>query len=245
MRRNKIMGLLGAFILAALGTTALTVYVRTAHDRAVAGEELVDVLVIDQAVAAGTPASELAQKVRKDQVPVKVRPEAAVANLQELAGLVAAVDLQAGEQLLRTRFQSPAVKTSSATCSTKTTAPAGMHEVTIKLDAIRAVGGSIRAGTTVGLNASFDKEDSNPAVTKTLLHKVLVTCVSSTLVEQKPEAGASPVIGSELLITLAVEPANVEKVIFAAEYGRMYLTLEPKDAVDAPTQPQTRAVVVK
>ena len=75
MRRNKIMGLLGAFILAAVGTTALTAYVRTAHDRAVAGEELVDVLVIDQPVTAGTPASELTQKVRKDQVPVKVRPE--------------------------------------------------------------------------------------------------------------------------------------------------------------------------
>jgi len=245
MRRNKIMGLIGAFILAAVGTTALTAYVRTAHDRAVAGEELVDVLVIDQPVTAGTPASELTQKVRKDQVPVKVRPEAAVANLQELAGLVAAVDLQAGEQLLRTRFQTPTATTSTATCSSKATAPAGMHEVTIKLDAIRAVGGSIRAGATVGLNASFDKEDTNPAVTKTLLHKVLVTCVSSTLVEQKPDAGATPIIGSQLLITLAVEPANVEKVIFAAEYGRMYLTLEPKDAVDAPSQPQTRAAIAK
>ena len=95
------------------------------------------------------------------------------------------------------------------------------------------------------MNASFDKEDSNPAVTKALLHKVLVTCVSSTLVEQKEDAGASPVIGSELLITLAVEPVNVEKLIFAAEYGRMYLTLEPKDAVDAASQAQTRAVIVK
>ena len=245
MRRNKIMGMLGAFILAAVGTTALTAYVRSAHDRAVAGEELVDVLVIDQPVTAGTPASELTQKVRKDQVPVKVRPEAAVGSLQELSGLVAAVDLQAGEQLLRTRFQSPASQTSSSTCSTKTSAPAGMHEITIKLDAIHAVGGSIRAGNTVGVNASFDKEDNNPAVTKALLHKVLVTCVSSTLVEQKEDAGASPVIGSELLITLAVEPVNVEKLIFAAEYGRMYLTLEPKDAVDAASQAQTRAVIVK
>jgi pilus assembly protein CpaB len=245
MRRNKIMGLIGAFILAAVGTTALATYVRGAHDRAVAGEELVDVLVIDQPVTAGTPASDLTQKVRKDQVPVKVRPEAAVGNLQELAGLVAAVDLQAGEQLLRTRFQSPAAQTSSATCSTKTAAPAGLSEVTIKLDAIHAVGGGIRAGTNVGVNASFDKDDSNPAVTKTLLRNVLVTCVSSTLVEQKPEAGASPVIASELLITLAVDPGSIEKVIFAAEYGRMYLTLESKDAVDAPSQAQTRAAIAK
>jgi pilus assembly protein CpaB len=239
------MGLIGAFILAAVGTTALTAYVRTAHDRAVAGEELVDVLVIDQAVVAGTPASDLTQKVRKDQVPAKVRPEAAVSNLQELAGLVTAVDLQAGEQLLRTRFQSATAPTNTSTCATKTPAPSGMHEMTIKLDAIRAVGGSIRAGSTVALNASFDKEGDNPAVTKTLLHKVLVTCVSSTLVEAEPEAGASPVIASQLLITLAVDPANVEKVVFAAEYGRMYLTLEPKEAQDVPTQPQTRAVVAK
>ena len=245
MRRNKVVGLIGALILAAVGTTALTMYVRTAHDRAVAGEELVDVLVIDQAVAAGTPAGDLTQLVRKDQVPAKVRPDAAVGNMQELTGLVAAVDLQAGEQLLRTRFQSPAVQTTSSNCTTKSPTPAGLHEITIKLDAIRAVGGSIRAGNTVALNASFDKEDGDPAVTKTLLHKVLVTCVSSTLIEQEADAGASPVIASQLLITLAVEPANVEKVVFAAEYGRMYLTLEPKDAVDAPSQPQTRAVVVK
>jgi pilus assembly protein CpaB len=245
MRRNKVLGLLGAFMLAAVGTVALTAYVRTAHDRAVAGEEMVDVLVIDQAVPAGTPASDLTQKVRKDQVPAKVRPETAVGNLQELSGLVAAVDLQAGEQLLRSRFQSPSVQSTSSSCSSKTTTPGGLHEITIKLDAIRAVGGSIRAGNTVALNVSFDKEDANPAVTKTLLHKVLVTCVSSTLVEQEAAAGASPVIASQLLITLAVDPTNVEKVVFAAEYGRMYLTLEPKDAVDAPSQPQTRAVVVK
>ena len=245
MRRNRVVGLIGALILAAVGTTALTAYVRTAHDRAVAGEELVDVLVIDQAVAAGTPAGDLTQLVRKDQVPAKVRPDAAVGNLQELAGLVAAVDLQAGEQLLRTRFQAATTQTTASSCKTKTATPAGLHEITIKLDAIRAVGGSIRAGSTVAMNASFDKEDANPAVTKTLLHKVLVTCVSSTLVEQDADAGASPVIGSQLLITFAVEPANVEKVVYAAEYGRLYLTLEPKDAADAPSQPQTRAVIVK
>lgn len=245
MRRNKALGLLGAFMLAAVGTVALTAYVRTAHDRAVAGEELVDVLVIDQPVSAGTPAADLTQLVRKDQVPAKVRPETAVGNLQELSGLVAAVDLQAGEQLLRSRFQLPSVQSTSSSCSSKTSTPSGMHEITIKLDAIRAVGGTVRAGNTVALNVSFDKEDANPAVTKTLLHKVLVTCVSSTLVEQEAAAGASPVIASQLLITLAVAPADVEKVVFAAEYGRMYLTLEPKDAADAPSQPQTRAVVVK
>ena len=38
MRRNKVLGLLGAFMLAAVGTVALTAYVRTAHDNAALGD---------------------------------------------------------------------------------------------------------------------------------------------------------------------------------------------------------------
>ena len=53
--KNKRVTLIAAILLVALGTVALVTYVKTAEDRALAGEELVDVLVLDATVPAGTP----------------------------------------------------------------------------------------------------------------------------------------------------------------------------------------------
>lgn len=242
MRRKKAIGMIAALVLAAVGTLALTTYVRTARDRAVAGEELVEVIVADKNVPAGTPAGDLGAYVRTDRVPSKVRPSEAITNISEVQGLVAAVDLLEGEQLLRSRFATAAAsKTTAGPCSSKAAAPAGMHEVSLTLDAIRALGGNVRAGNTVALNVSFDGDQ--PA-TKLMAHKVLVTCVASTLVEEKPAQGAAPVIASKLLITFAVDPAIVDKVVFAAEFGRIWLSSEPKDAPVAADEPVTRTDIL-
>ena len=55
--KKKRLSLIGAIVLVALGTVALVKYVSTAEDRALAGEELVDVLVLSTPVPAGTAAS--------------------------------------------------------------------------------------------------------------------------------------------------------------------------------------------
>ena len=101
---RRAIGILGAVAVAALGILLLVGYVRGAEDRALAGEELADVLVVDLPIAQGTPASNLTPFVRLEQVPMKVRAEGGIADLATLVDLVAATDLFPGEQLVASRF---------------------------------------------------------------------------------------------------------------------------------------------
>ena len=153
---RKVSGVVVALLLAAIGTTILVRYVQGAEERALEGEELVDVLVVDEDIPAGTPAVELAELVRVEQVPAKVRADGAVADLAELEELVAEVDLASGEQLLSSRF---AARQAFEARPAGLTIPEGLVEVTLALDPERAVGGLIAPGDSVAVFASFEPFD--------------------------------------------------------------------------------------
>src|SRR3712207_556137 len=102
---RRIIGSVVAVILAALGTFTLVAYVQGAEDRAIAGEQVVPVLVVRQDVSKGTRAEDLGEAVEVERVPAKVKAEGAVSDLAALSGKVAAVDLVAGEQVVASRFQ--------------------------------------------------------------------------------------------------------------------------------------------
>src|SRR5688500_3165858 len=99
--KRKIIGIVAALLLAGIGTAALVVYVESAKDKAVAAEELVDVYVVSKTIRKGTPVGDIRSSVEQSQVPAKVLVDDAVTDLSDLdENLVAAVDLQPGEQLL-------------------------------------------------------------------------------------------------------------------------------------------------
>lgn len=54
---RKVVGIVVALLLATVGTVALVSYVRTAEQRAQAGEELVEVYVVNGTIKAGTSAA--------------------------------------------------------------------------------------------------------------------------------------------------------------------------------------------
>lgn len=206
---RKISGLAGAVGLAAVGTLVLVGYVQAAEDRALAGERLVPVLVVAAPAEKGTPADEVA--VRTEEVPVKVKASGAVTAMDDLDGMAAAVDLLPGEQVLASRF-APAEEVGGAGI------PDGLEQVTISLDAQRAVGGRISAGSTVGVFASFGADDTGR--TELVLHEVPVVTVTPAD-PATAEEGAAP---GTVLVTLAVEPANVLPIVFGAEHGRLWLS---------------------
>lgn len=53
--------------------------------------------------------------------------------------------------------------------------------------------------------------------------------------------GTDPV--GKLMITLALDAPSVERVVYAAEYGRLWLSSEPKDAQESGIKVRTRADV--
>ncbi len=270
---RRLLGFMAAILLAAIGTVVLVLYVSSAEQRALAGEELVEVYVVEATVPSGTPAESIERFVAVEQVPVKVRAQGAVDNLASLAGRVAAVDLLPGEQLVDGRFVD---RSDFAERPTGIDVPDDLIEVTVELAAQRAIGGLVEPGQTVAVFASFDPfqltstvvpvdgeivpvpaavagdiEGSTPNSTDLLLRKILVTAVQMQAApapsDDDPDAQdrrlSTPVDGT-VFVTLAVDPFDAERLIFTAEFGNVWLASERETVPDFNPPGQSRGSVL-
>jgi pilus assembly protein CpaB len=252
---RKIIGIVAAIVLASFGTLSILLYVRGIEARALAGEQAVEVLVASQTIPEGTLAEGLRDYVDAKQVPAKVRTEGAVVSLGDLDGLVASVDLLPGEQITRARFIAPEVFAQQG----QVEVPDGLLQVAVELEPQRARGGLVRPGDTVAVLASFDPFDvdgegetsKTSSETHVLMNKVLVTdvraggqAVSAGAVDATvgaDEDDAAPT--SNLMVTLAMDAPSVERLIFTAEFGHIWLVDEPEDAPEDGIQIQDRATI--
>jgi pilus assembly protein CpaB len=225
--RRRLLAAFAALVLLVAGTLVLLAYVRGADARALAGTRTVEVLVADELIPQGTAGTELAELVRTEVLPAKAALQGRVTDLSSLIDLVSTVDLQPGEQLLTSRFESPDERLAPGTVDV----PEGLHEVSVLLEPQRAVGGRLAAGDTVGVVVSM----STPA-THAVLHRVLVTQVQGAPApapaegEAETASAGSAAPSASLMITLAVTAAQAEAVVFGIEHGTLWLTLEPADA---------------
>ena len=153
--KTRVIAVAIAAVLAIVGAVVLVVAVRSADQAATAGAQLTSVLVVRSEVPAGTAADHLGDAVAVEQIPARYVADDAVDDLADLEGLVAAVNLQPGEQILASRFSSPE---QLASAGIHAAVPEGMQEVSIAVDLQRIAGGSVGPGDRVGVFASFDKD---------------------------------------------------------------------------------------
>ncbi len=266
---RRIVGVLVAVLFALVGTVALVAYVSSAEQRALAGEELVEVYVVSTPIAGGTPAEQVEALVTVEQVPVKIRAQGAVDSLPALSGYVAAVDLVPGEQLVTDRFVR---RSEFADREIGIDVPGDMMEITVELDPQRAVGGLLEAGQTVAILASFDPaelsqtlvsidgelvpvpsavadgvEGTFPGSTDLLLRKVLVTAVQVTA-GRAPEADDDQRLTTApegtVFVTLAATPFDAERLVFSARFGDLWLALDRETVPESDEPGQTRGSVL-
>jgi pilus assembly protein CpaB len=251
--KARLLGGIAALVVAIIGTVLLFTYVQGADRRALAGTETQDVLVLKQDVPAGTPASQLSQYVVTKAVPRTAVAADVVQDLSSLGTKVTSVALVTGEQLLSSRL----VDSNAYLGPARVAVPAGLQEVTVRLGIDRVVGGHLQAGDTVGIFISMAGAAATGAdatagnATQLVFHKVLVTAVqfSSGAAAQTQAAATQPsgqgVLNSSssdkpatsdtYLITFARNAVDTEKVVFAAEFGKIYLSKEPADAPEITT----------
>jgi pilus assembly protein CpaB len=258
--RRRLVGLVASVTLAAFGTVVLVGYVQSAHNTAAAAEPMNSVVVVTQRIPRGTKASDLAGKVKIKQIPASATVKGAVHSTAEIDGTdVASTDLMPDEQVLADRFQKPAMLGRQGV-------PDGLLEVTVKLDPERAVGGTIRPGDSVAVVSSFKPFDSqdvagadpnapkkSPNTTHVILHKVLVTNVqlaststqtAKTTDAKKPDDGTpDSAPKGQFLVTLALDATSVQRVVFTAEFGSLWLSAEPSDSPDGQTRVETLGTV--
>jgi pilus assembly protein CpaB len=242
--RRRLLAAAAALVLAAVGGTVLLAYARGADARAMAGLQTQTVLVAADRIPAGTPAAELAKQVRSQVLPATAVVPGAVRDLAALGDRVTTTGLEPGEQLLASRFGAASALLPPGTVAV----PAGDEEISVQLDAERAVGGRLGAGDHVGVFVSLTMQDGT-ATTHAVLHHVLVTQVQGGLVPatgtptagssgtQTAAASSSSSSGSSsgtssagVTVTLALTAQDAEAVVFGQEHGKVWLSLEPDAA---------------
>ena len=257
--KGRLLGGIAALVVAIIGTVLLVSYVQGADRRALANTETSEVYVVQKEIAAGTPAANFGDAVVKKTVPKSAVASGSVNTLTQLGQKVSAVGLVPGEQLLDTRMVEPA----QLLGPNRAPVPSGLQEVTVKLSIDRIVGGSLKAGDTVGVVLSYaENEKLNvPDQTQLVFHQVLVTAVqnSTGTVAQEPSAttttetsdGALSAKSSAAqanggyLITLARPSVDVEKIVHAIEFGKVYLSKESESSTTDNTGVMERIRIFK
>lgn len=198
-----------AVLLAVLGGVLILNYVSGADARAQADEELVGVLVVSTDVAAGTTAAELSGSVTTEQVPQRLVADGAVADLSTVdSSFITNAELLPGEQLLTARFSDPSVTPAGTVAK-----PAGTVEVSVSIDAQRAVGGALSAGDVVAVQ-----------VGATTIQDITVTRIN-----------APDDVSGSYLVTLALSVKQAAKVTRASADQAVWLSLQSSGSTSTST----------
>jgi pilus assembly protein CpaB len=259
---RRLLAVLVAVVLAAIGCLAVVAYVRGADERALAGREAVHVLVATRRIPAGTTGAQLRDGGYTERVamPVATLPADVVDRVDEqLATLAVTADVQPRQLLLRGMFGE------STRLSGGLSLPDGTVAVSIEMTAPGRVAGFVRPGSKVAVFDTFTVRDGKGRVpsgtrladnyaynhaTRVLLPRIEVIAVgergtagvataapaaSTTAAEKDGTAKA----GATVLVTVAATQDEAEKLIHASLTGTLSLallddtaTIEPGPGVD-------------
>jgi pilus assembly protein CpaB len=226
-----LLGLVAAF--------TVTSYANRAKQEALGQAELVNVMVAAQPLPVGLTLDELADRklVGVREVPKEFVAEGALDGEAGMGDKVLAVGLAPGEQLTSGKFKA------SKDAGLAFTVPEDMVAVAIPIDDMKAAGNLVKVGDLVNVVGTAKNVDDKE-FTKTVLQKVQVLAVGSSLENAEPAKSAAGGIGgvdtggqakAGRTVTLALSQANAEKLIFMQDQGRIWLTLLPSKKAEAVT----------
>jgi pilus assembly protein CpaB len=257
--KSRLLAGAAAVVLAIVGAMLVVTYAQGADQRAVKDLEPVAVLVVKTAIPAGTAVESMGPSLITEELPGTAVASSALKSLDNSKGKVTAVDLVPGEQLVTERLVAPSeLKVQGAV-----KIPAGLQEVSFKLEPDRVVGGRLVAGDHVGVFINLEKgaleNKLDAETTKLTVRKALVTAVQrapepAATAQPAPSAteGASASSAEDttlptgsLMLTVAVNDVEAAKIVFAAEFGKMWLSKEPLDAKDSGPRIIQRSEVYK
>jgi pilus assembly protein CpaB len=247
--QSRVLAVLVAVVLALVATAALVVYVNGADRRAISEQQPTLVWVAAKAIPAGTSGVNASNTglIKQQAVPKKNVVPGAVVALSQIQNRYAAVNIVAGEQLLQGRW----VGAEDVAGGRLLDIQSGYQALSIGLDMTRQVAGFVTPGDKVGLVLTMSRPGSGGegevARSQFLLQDVQVLAVGATALANagaqggnRPNQGRSP----ESAVTLAVPEREVERVVYAAENGSIYMTLMAPDGKKAPSVGVTAANVI-
>jgi pilus assembly protein CpaB len=230
---RRIIAIVAAAVLAAVGAGAVLLYLRTADARALNGKQVRSVLVAAKQIPAGTTGRTLTDKgyVRKVQMPAETLPDDAVQDVgADLQALVTTATVQRGQLLLRVMFGT-AVSSSSGMAI-----PDGKLAVAARVKATVFGPGAVRAGVKVAIfytytpaaddkrgtvsGGGLSRAGTVSAVTRLLMTDVEVLSIGSAINGDAPATNANATSPSgDLAVTFALSQHDAERLAHAVVLG--------------------------
>jgi pilus assembly protein CpaB len=159
--------------------------------------------------------------IRAVKIPKGIKPQDAVASVDELVGYVSTGDVVEGEMLIKTRFVAHDIGSTLAALISE-----NMRAITVRVDDVVGVGGFLLPGNYVDVLATRVDRQSNKATTETILKKIRVLAVDQTARTND----ADPVVVRA--VTLEMTPVESETLSKRRAEGTIQLTLRnPNDEV--------------
>ena len=180
----------------------------------------------------------------EDSVPPDKAPSDAVNELSEVDGSVALTKISAGKPIRRSQ-----IGARTAALGLNFVVPPGMRAVTVATDPVSGVAGFLKPGNRVDVIATF--EVGRETVARTILQDVALLAIGTEATraeEPQPQSEATDQKGAaprapdkpadkpaakaadqriQATATLAVNPADAQRLILAAAKGKILLALRP------------------
>jgi len=228
-----------AALIAALGTSLVFMYVRGVDARAAAQYDAVRVLEAVEVIEAGETieAAQAAGKIQLGTVGRGQVLEGTTTGTGTLAGKVALTTIYPGEQIISSRF-------GDAGDQEALTIPDGKLAISVTLTDPARVAGFVSPGAEVAIFMSGDSAttagDTAEQFTRLLLPRVQVIGVGTTTVVPTTTTDRSGAQTTErlpnTLLTLALDQAEAEKVLYAAGNGELAFALLTDKSSVAPRE---------
>jgi pilus assembly protein CpaB len=232
MNRRLILMLLAA-VIAALGTLIVFLYAQGAEGRAQEKFESVEVLVATQDITQGEAFDEAAtSKFELRQVPADTVLDGAQTNLEDLKGLVALTPIYADEQIISAKWGGSVDVTASVLAI-----PEDKLASSVNLSDPARVAGFVNPGSEVAILVAVEAG----GYTRTLLQRVTVlgvggtSTIKSTKTSDDGESTTAEI--PQTLMTVAVTQKEAEKLLWGATFGQLSFSLITEDSELSKTGP--------
>jgi pilus assembly protein CpaB len=243
---RRTVALVVSVVLAAIATVALISYVRGLENKAFEGTKTVTVFVAKDTIAQGTTAEFAAQNglFEKTVIPQKVVASGAIGSLDEIKGRVAGVNILKGEQIVAARFVAPGTQGGGLPIAKDKVA------MSVQVDQVPGVAGFVQPGSRISIIGHLDLQPLPGATgsnartihrVQFILQDIEVLAIGPRVVTvQGQQPAAAQQAGAPVLATLALTPAQAEKLVFFRIHGDITFTLLPQGAKPTRTTGRTQ-----
>lgn len=253
---RRTIAFLLAVVLALVAAISVVSYLRGIEVAAAAENEAVRGYVATGEIPAGTLIDSAVQQgmVEERAVPRSLVAPGAITDLSQVQGRVVNAAILPGDQLVTGRFAAPGDGVQVLTI------PEGHQAMSVEVGVPPGVAGYVRDGDHVSVIAYLDVPTADEAETETTTDPETGAETTQQAVEQRaqyvlqdvevlaigqrvvttPEAEGQPAEPvTSVLATVAVTPAEAERLAYATLSGSLWLTLLPEDET-APVETEGR-----